>query len=206
MNFIWFQKWFAVICCIVLSQSLQKSQKKVCSTYHAYSILMTTGLHAWCKHGKWSYHYLNKWTIVLSYNRSLKYFCYYMISAVNLQPFIGGESQIATKQTFVLIIMSFPSYRRHAYVYLLTRRPRPQVSTYRVHFRFPWLVSGDMSQQHVLGLVIPCDRTFKVFPPFNWLHPWIWVKFNLPPKCWKMSALLSLSCLLAERLTRHLGW
>ena len=80
-----------------------------------------------------------------------------MISAVNLQPFIGGESQIATMQTFVLIIMSYPSYRKHACLYLFTRRPRPQVSTYRVHFRFPWLVSGDMSQQHVLGLVIPCD-------------------------------------------------
>ena len=37
-----------------------------------------------------------------------------MISAVSLQPFIGGESQIATMQTFVLIIMSYPSYRRHA--------------------------------------------------------------------------------------------
>ena len=34
-----------------------------------------------------------------------------MISAVNLQPFISGESQIATMQTFVLIIMSYPSYR-----------------------------------------------------------------------------------------------
>ena len=158
--------------------------------------------NAWCKHGKWPYHYLNKWTIFLWYNRSLKYFCYYMISAVNLQPFIGGESQIATMQTFVLIIMSHPSYRRHACLYLFTRRPRPQVSTYRVHFRFPWLVLGDMSQQHVLGLVIPCDRAFKVFPPFSWLHPWIWVKFNLLPKCWKISALLSLSCLLAERLTR----
>ena len=109
--------------------------------------------NAWCKHGKWPYHYLNKWAIVLWYNRSLKYFCYYMISAVNLQPFIEGESQIATMQTFVLIIMSYPSYRRHTCLYLFTRRPRPQVSTlYRVHFRFPWLVSGDMSQQHVLGI------------------------------------------------------
>ena len=43
-----------------------------------------------------------------------------MISAVNLQPFIGGESQIATMQTFVLIIMSYPSYRRHACLYLFT--------------------------------------------------------------------------------------
>ena len=67
-----------------------------------------------------------------------------MILAVNLQPFIGGESQIEIMQTFVLIIMSYPSYRRHACLYLFTRRPRPQVSTYRVHFRFPWLVSGDM--------------------------------------------------------------
>ena len=89
-----------------------------------------------------------------------------MISAVNLQPFIGGESQIATMQTFVLIIMSYPSYRKHACLYLFTRRPRPQVSTYRVHFRFPWLVSGDMSQQHVLGLVIPrVTEPSRSFPP-----------------------------------------
>ena len=165
MNFIWFQKWFAVICCIVLSQSLQKSQKKVCSTYHACSTLMTTGLHAWCKHGKWPYHYLNKWTIVLWYNRSLKYFCYYMILAVNLQPFIGGESQIEIMQTFVLIIMSYPSYRRHACLYLFTRRPRPQVSTYRVHFRFPWLVSGDMRSNMSWSLSFRVTEPSRSFPP-----------------------------------------
>ena len=44
-----------------------------------------------------------------------------MISAVNLQPFIGGESQIETMQTFVLIIMSYPSYRRHACPYLFMK-------------------------------------------------------------------------------------
>ena len=90
-----------------------------------------------------------------------------MISAVNLQPFIGGESQIATMQTFVLIIMSYPSYRRHACLYLFTRKPRPQVSTYRVHFRFPWLVSGDMSQQHAKswGLSFRVTEPSRSFPP-----------------------------------------
>ena len=67
----------------------------------------------------------------------LKYFYYYMISPVSLQPFIGGESQIAIMQiTFVLIIMSYPSYRRHACLYLFTRRPRSQVSTCRVTCTF----------------------------------------------------------------------
>ena len=65
----------------------------------------------------------------------LKYFYYHMISAISLQRFIGDESQIATMQrTFVLIIMSYPSYRRHACLYLFTRRPRPQVSTCRVMY------------------------------------------------------------------------
>ena len=60
-----------------------------------------------------------------------------MISAVSLEPFIGGESQIATMQrTFVLIIMSYPSYRRHACLFLFTRRPRSQVSTCRVTCTF----------------------------------------------------------------------
>ena len=58
-----------------------------------------------------------------------------MISAVSLQRFIGDESKIATMlRIFVLIIMSYPSYRRHACLYLFTRRPRPQVSTCRVMY------------------------------------------------------------------------
>ena len=87
-----------------------------------------------------------------------------MILAVNLQPFIGGESQIEIMQTFVLIIMSYPSYRRHACLYLFTRRPRPQVSTYRVHFRFPWLVSGDMRSNMSWGLSFRVTKPSRSFP------------------------------------------
>ena len=99
----------------------------------------------------------------------LKYFYYYMISAVSLQPFIGSESQIATMQrTFVLIIMSYPSYRRHACLYLFTRRPHPQVSTCRVTCIFPLPLAcfgGHAPATCPGGLSFRVTKPSRSFPP-----------------------------------------
>ena len=110
----------------------------------------------------------------------LKYFYYCMISAVSLQRFIGDESQSATMQrTFVLIIMSYPSYRRHARLYLFTRRPRPHGVDLSCNVYYMYIFASPCSFRRTCpcnmswGFIIPCDRTFKVFPPFSWLHPLI---------------------------------
>ena len=102
----------------------------------------------------------------------LKYFYYYIISAVSLQRFIGDESQIATMQrTFVLIIMSYPSYRRHACLYLFTRRPRSQVSTCRVmHITCTFLLPLARFGGHVPA-TCPGALSFRVTEPSRSFPP-----------------------------------